>query len=482
MDKVWVIVGGADIGGIIVRQGCDLVSPKYDQRLGYASVVTEIELVGDRLHYEMIEGSGPSDGWISVKLKDKLLAVPALPRDQKLPSGEPVSMTFYAISDVHVEKKKNMEWLERLPKFEKSTVIVAGDVGVNLYHVEQALKIFSQKFDYVFYCYGNHETWAHKTKQDDKFGNYETSDQKMVGLMKLCDDLGVFTTAQLIEGVWVVPVLGWYHTSWDDEPPLQAPPGQKLARDPPSGTKLATDTIACKWECGYSNGSLMLAQHLDEQNEYWGVWPLPEALLENLKSPKGERQPVISFSHFLPRIELMPEKRFLFNPGLNQVVGSAYVRKRVDKLKPDLHIFGHSHFPWDMTLDDGVRYRSWPLGTPAEQARRSHSYPDEQTEQWYPLAVFDSNRDHYPMQPACWFSGMYSRIPRDPHSYAMADYVASSYCPNAPVVPHTIISPGIAIPPTTKAEKERRARYSGISDSSIQKEKDAAASSAAAKI
>lgn len=40
-------------------------------------------------------------------------------------------------------------------------------------------------------------------------------------------------------------VLGWYHRSWDTEPPLQAPPGQELRLSPPLGEKFATDTGAC---------------------------------------------------------------------------------------------------------------------------------------------------------------------------------------------------------------------------------------------
>lgn len=49
---------------------------------------------------------------------------------------------------------------------------------------------------------------------------------------------------------------------------------------------------------------------------------------------------VISFSHFLPELQLMPEKRFLFTPNLTQIVGSDFIRKRVTALQPDLHVFG----------------------------------------------------------------------------------------------------------------------------------------------
>ena len=33
----------------------------------------ELELVGERLHYKLREGTGPADGWVSLKLKEKPL-------------------------------------------------------------------------------------------------------------------------------------------------------------------------------------------------------------------------------------------------------------------------------------------------------------------------------------------------------------------------------------------------------------------------
>lgn len=389
------------------------------------------------------------------------------------------SMTFYAISDCHIELKDNMQWLEKLPRVHSSTVIVAGDLGVNLGQIKTGLKLFKEKFDVVFYCYGNHETWV--TAGDDEPANepasptspkYVDSFEKLGCLRKICKDLGVHTTAQLIHGVWIVPVLGWYHDTWDKEGPLRAPPGEKLTRQPPDGKNIATDSHLCKWG-GFENSTDDLAQLLDEQNEEWGIWPLPPELTKELRIPKAERKTkIISFSHFLPRQELMPEKRFLFQPNLIKIVGSDFVRKRVDQLSPDLHIFGHTHFPWDMTLQDGVRYRSWPLGTPAEQARRIVSYPTEHTEAWHPLRMFDSNGEHYDEgKDVCWFSEMYTtrKLKREPCSCCMADYVAEIYCPAAPRVPADIISPGMSKEPTSEADKERRKKYGHLSNASIKR-------------
>jgi hypothetical protein len=70
---------------------------------------------------------------------------------------------------------------------------------------------------------------------------------------------------------------------------------------------------------------------------------------------------IISYSHYLPRQELSPEKRFLIEPLLSQVIGSDIIESQIRRLQPDLHVFGHLHVPIDLVLD-GIRYIQWPLG------------------------------------------------------------------------------------------------------------------------
>ena len=56
----------------------------------------------------------------------------------------------------------------------------------------------------------------------------------------------------------------------------------------------------------------------------------------------------------------------LYQPNLAKAVGSNYVAQRIDELRPVAHIFGHTHFLWDATIDK-VRYIQWCLGTPKER-------------------------------------------------------------------------------------------------------------------
>jgi len=77
MVQLWEVVGGADKGGILVRTGQDLNSPQEPIRLSTGSVVVEQELASasGRLRYAIHSGTGPREGWVSVKLKDKDLLV-----------------------------------------------------------------------------------------------------------------------------------------------------------------------------------------------------------------------------------------------------------------------------------------------------------------------------------------------------------------------------------------------------------------------
>mmetsp|Transcript_83087 Transcript_83087/g.144309 ORF Transcript_83087/g.144309 Transcript_83087/m.144309 type:complete len:588 (-) Transcript_83087:82-1845(-) len=67
----WKVVGGADKGGILVREGQGTSSTQCEERLATGSLVEEVELVGERLHFKRISGAGPAEGWVSIKLKGK---------------------------------------------------------------------------------------------------------------------------------------------------------------------------------------------------------------------------------------------------------------------------------------------------------------------------------------------------------------------------------------------------------------------------
>jgi len=74
MEQFWEVVGGGgDKGGILVRTGQPLSSPEAPEHLCKGALVRELEIIGERLHYQLVDGIGPSFGWVSVSLRGKEL-------------------------------------------------------------------------------------------------------------------------------------------------------------------------------------------------------------------------------------------------------------------------------------------------------------------------------------------------------------------------------------------------------------------------
>mmetsp|Transcript_122326 Transcript_122326/g.391324 ORF Transcript_122326/g.391324 Transcript_122326/m.391324 type:complete len:985 (+) Transcript_122326:93-3047(+) len=72
--QLWEVVGGADKGGVLVREGKELASAAVEERLSTGAHIEELQLLGIRLCYRRVTGSGPETGWISTEIKDKALA------------------------------------------------------------------------------------------------------------------------------------------------------------------------------------------------------------------------------------------------------------------------------------------------------------------------------------------------------------------------------------------------------------------------
>ncbi len=51
---------------------------------------------------------------------------------------------------------------------------------------------------------------------------------------------------------------------------------------------------------------------------------------------------------------------------MKELQGSRFLQARVRRLRPRLHVFGHTHFGWDAELN-GQRYLQAALGYPRER-------------------------------------------------------------------------------------------------------------------
>ncbi|CAE7886139.1 unnamed protein product [Symbiodinium microadriaticum] len=72
-EVLWQVVGGAASGGLVVRSGASLTAQQADLRLANGAIVRQLEAKSGRLRYELVRGTGPSTGWVSLCLHGKEL-------------------------------------------------------------------------------------------------------------------------------------------------------------------------------------------------------------------------------------------------------------------------------------------------------------------------------------------------------------------------------------------------------------------------
>jgi len=72
--QFWEVIGGADKGGLLCRTGKVVGSAKTEpERIATGAVVAELKLDDDRLHFVLVKGEGPAQGWVSTAIQDKAL-------------------------------------------------------------------------------------------------------------------------------------------------------------------------------------------------------------------------------------------------------------------------------------------------------------------------------------------------------------------------------------------------------------------------
>src|SRR4051794_40548862 len=96
------------------------------------------------------------------------------------------AVRLLAISDLHLAFAANREALAQLSAHPDDWLILAGDMGETLEHLELALSITTRRFARVMWVPGNHELWT--VSPDDLRG-----DAKYRALVDLCRAHGVLT-------------------------------------------------------------------------------------------------------------------------------------------------------------------------------------------------------------------------------------------------------------------------------------------------
>lgn len=332
-------------------------------------------------------------------------------RPQIVPSvlGNSEGVSVFVVSDLHTDYDENLRWVESLSnvKQKNNVLLVAGDVAETHSMFVETMSLLKERFEHVFYVPGNHDLWCRREGK-----NYVDSIEKLNKLLDACKRIGVETTPMVIDEIGIIPLFSWYHESFDKEKDIT---GFRI----PSLEMACKDYYACKWPEGLSNGDMSLALYFDAMND---------KQMEVIKEIQLTCDHIITFSHFVPRQELCPEKRMLFYPKLPKIIGSDYLEDRIRSIHgaegrkdaSSCHVFGHTHFCWDAVVD-GIRYVQAPLAYPRERKRRMNG-----GENWLPFCLYADNKFADRLNP-CFWSDYYSANPRTPHNTELAPWVSNIY-------------------------------------------------------
>lgn len=239
-------------------------------------------------------------------------------------------MRVFALSDIHVDYEVNVRWIRdlSLSDYQNDVLILAGDVTDNPGLFESCLTALATRFRKLLFVPGNHDLWVMRD------GTGSTSLEKFAEVVHVVERCGGSLQAYNGEDVSIVPLFGWYDYSFGK-------PCEQLKR-------IWMDYRACRWPEGWREADI--AAHFDAMNH--GL-------------PRVAGKTLVTFSHFMPRVDLMaatvpPSVRMLF-----PILGTTRLEARIRALAPDIHVYGHSHLNRNREID-GITYINNAFGYPGE--------------------------------------------------------------------------------------------------------------------
>ncbi|MFT8717299.1 MAG: metallophosphoesterase [Gluconobacter potus] len=239
-------------------------------------------------------------------------------------------MRIFALSDLHVDYSENMKWVSELSTsdFLADILIVAGDISDIPTRLRFCLENLARKFFKILYLPGNHDLWVIRDQQ------HKTSFEKFHEVLQIAAECGASTGRFVSDGLCIVPLFGWYDYSFGT---------------PSSELKSAwMDFHACRWPEGFEVGEV--AAHFAALNDL---------------SPPTPGEMIITYSHFVPRVDLLPLAVRAKQRWLLPVLGTTRLEKQLRMVGARLHIYGHSHLQQRVEID-GVRYLNNAFGYPHE--------------------------------------------------------------------------------------------------------------------
>jgi 3',5'-cyclic AMP phosphodiesterase CpdA len=149
---------------------------------------------------------------------------------------------LWATSDLHVGYEENRSAVERLTAAPEDWLIIAGDTGESLAHLELVLKTLTPRFAQIVWTPGNHDLWTPRSWPSEKRG--EAHYQRLV---RLCQRYGALTPEDPY-AVWpgdgprtvIVPTFLLYDYSFR---PDDVPAGDAVAWAAATGVRCADEEL-----------------------------------------------------------------------------------------------------------------------------------------------------------------------------------------------------------------------------------------------
>jgi predicted phosphodiesterase len=239
-------------------------------------------------------------------------------------------MRIFALSDIHVDYEVNARWIANisLADYRDDILILAGDVSHSLPLLDWCLSTLAARFRKLLFVPGNHDLWVLSEAQA------RNSLQKFDEVCAVAGASGASMQPFREQKLLIVPLMAWYDYSFGE-------PGEELK-------SMWMDYHACRWPSGF--GEKEIAGHFAAFNK---------------QQVSSADDMVITFSHFLPRIDLMPR----FIPAkmnfLHPVLGTTQLELHLRSLNSEIHVYGHSHVNHKLKLDNVV-YINNAFGYPNE--------------------------------------------------------------------------------------------------------------------
>eukprot|EP01119_Soliformovum_irregulare_P022282 TRINITY_DN7596_c1_g1_i2.p1 TRINITY_DN7596_c1_g1~~TRINITY_DN7596_c1_g1_i2.p1 ORF type:complete len:235 (-),score=51.59 TRINITY_DN7596_c1_g1_i2:21-725(-) len=201
----------------------------------------------------------------------------------------------------------------------------------------------------VFFVPGNNELRLGKKE------SFKDSIEKFEAVLQICEELGVRTSEMCIEGIVIVPLFAWYSPTfgnWDGDVKYRV---RDFGIRSLMQQKRWLDFFRCRWP-----------EEFDETKDPDCVASYFASLNKDRAHIYPDAELVISFSHFLPRKELLPSSMFLKDKTLPRVVGFDGLEDQIRSIESDIHCCGHTHINVDQK-HGGIRYVQHALGHPNER-------------------------------------------------------------------------------------------------------------------